>query len=162
MIDRFVQTRAFVRKFLAGRAVLCARLPGRIRIGAHGATRPTFPFGEHRDFYSRAYQNFECLAAMFRIGVRRADNDAPNAGGFDGVGARRRAAVRAARFECDIKRRAFGAVPTSLRIANRFHFRVRFARAMMPALADDFGVLHQHRADHWVGRSQPVGAAREA
>ena len=58
------------------------------------------------DFNSRAPQNLETLARVFRIRVSRADDNLFYSGGDDGVRAGRRAAVRAARFERDVKCRA--------------------------------------------------------
>jgi hypothetical protein len=58
------------------------------------------------NFNSRAPQNFETFAGMFWIRIGRADDNFFYSGGDNGVRARRRAAVRATRFERDIKRRA--------------------------------------------------------
>ena len=95
-----------------------------MRVGAHGVTRPTLPFAKPSDFDSRAAQDCERLAAMLRIGVRRADNDPFYSRRLDGVGARRRATLCRTRFQSDVKCRACRAVATTPGIANRFDQRL--------------------------------------
>lgn len=107
-------------------------------------------------------QNLESAAGMFRIRIRCADNHAFDFRRDDGFRARRRAAVRAAGFERHVKRRAFRRISALLRIAKRLDFRVWFARVPVPAASDDFAALHQHRADHRIGRSRAVAAPGEA
>jgi len=99
---------------------------------------------------------------MFWIRIGCADDDASDAGGDDGIRARRRATVCATGFECDVKRRAARIVTAFVRAAKRLDFRVRQARAPMPAASDDFAAFHQHRADHWIRRSRAVAAPGEA
>src|SRR5439155_12649878 len=106
MVERFIQPRAVVTNFLVGRAVLCAPLPVKMRVGAHGVTRPTFPCAKQRDLNSRAPQNFESFSRMLRIRINGADNDPFYSRRLDGVGAVRGASARNARFERDINRRA--------------------------------------------------------
>src|SRR5207247_3446855 len=103
----------------------------------------------------------EAAACVLWIRVRRGRNDACDAGGPDGIGAGRSAAVRGTRFEGDVERRAVCVVLDLLGILNRFDFRVRLARAAMPALADDLAVFREHRADHWIGRGRAVAAPGE-
>jgi hypothetical protein len=53
-------------------------------------------------------------------------------------------------------------VAALLRVAERLNFRVRQARAPMPAAPDDFSAFHQNGADHRVRRSRAIAAPREA
>jgi len=99
---------------------------------------------------------------MFRVRIGRADDDAFDSRRDDGVRARRRAAVRAAGFERDAKRRAARIETTFLRVMERLDFRVRQARAPMPAAPDDFAIVHQHRANHRIRRGRAVTAPGEA
>ena len=98
---------------------------------------------------------------MFRIRIRRADDDCSYSGGDDGVRAGWRAAVSATWFERDVKRRAAWIVTALLSVAERLDFRVRQTRAPMPAAADDFPAFHQHRADHRIRRSRAEAAPCE-
>src|SRR3989442_15465936 len=98
---------------------------------------------------------------MLRIRIGRADNYAFDTGADNCLGAGGSAPVGAAWLERKVKRRAFRAVPSLLRIANGFDLCVRLARAAMPATADYFAALRQHRADHRVWRARPVTARRE-
>jgi hypothetical protein len=52
-------------------------------------------------------------------------------------------------------------VTALLRVVERLDFCVRSTRAPMPAAPDVFAALHQHRADHWIGRSLPATSARQ-
>ena len=47
-------------------------------------------------------------------------------------------------------------------VEQRLDFRVRPAGAPMPALADDFALFQQHRADHRVRRGRAITAPRKA
>jgi hypothetical protein len=98
---------------------------------------------------------------MFRVRVNRADNNAFDAGGDDGVRAGRRATLRATRFERYEKRRAARIMAAFLRVAERLDFRVRSAGAPVPAASDDFAAFHQYRAHHWIRRSRAVTAPGE-
>src|ERR1019366_5062331 len=109
-------------------------------------------------FNLRAPQNLETFARVFRIRIGGADDDAPDAGGDDGIRARRRATVRATRFERDVKCRAARIVAAFLRVAERLDFRMRQTGALMPATPDDFPAFHQHCADHRNWRSRAVAA----
>ena len=56
----------------------------------------------------RAFQNTKSFPGMFWVRINRANDDAFDAGGDDGVRAGRRAALGATRFERYVKRRAAG------------------------------------------------------
>ena len=109
-----------------------------------------------RDFNSRPSQNFESSAGMSWIRIRCANNHALDSRRNNRFRAGRRAAVCAAGFERHVKRRAARIVATLLRVAERLNFRVWQARAPMPAAADGFAALHQHRAHHRIRRSRAV------
>ena len=104
----------------------------------------------------------EAPPGVARIGIGRAGHHPPDAGGDDRFRARRRAALRATRFESDVERGVFGIVSPFLRVADGFDFRVRLSRLPMPALADDLPAPDQHRADQRIGRSPPISAPRQS
>src|SRR5437016_4728382 len=99
---------------------------------------------------------------MARIRIYRAGDDALDSGGDNRVGARRRATVSTARFKGDVKRCAFWAVTSLLRRAKSLDFRMGFAGAPVPALADDSASLDQNRPNYRIRRSRPVAPAGEA
>ena len=114
------------------------------------------------DFNSRSLQNLKTFSRVPRIWINRANHDPVDASRFDRLRAGRRAPVRATRFERHVKRRAARMVAVLLRVTERRDFRVGLARAPMPAAPDDFSALHQHRADHGIGRSRAKTAPGEA
>src|SRR5258708_4693551 len=97
-----------------------------------------------------ALQNRERLPAMSRVRIGRAHNHLFYPGGDDRFRAWRRASMSAARFEGDVERCAFHALPASLCILERFNLRMRFASAFVPAFPDHPAVFDQHGADHWI------------
>ena len=102
-------------------------------------------------FNSRVSQNFECPAGVFRVWVRRADDDFAQSGRDDGLRAGRGAPVRGARLKRDIQRGSADIASPALRCAKSFDFGMRQTSAAMPSAPDDFSVFDEHRADHRVG-----------
>ena len=118
----------------------------------------------HHAFWRRAARSTSPPATSTAIAAarRRADaravhlvgridhgrDDAGDAGGDQRVGARRRAAVVAARLEVDVDGRPAGVA----RGPQRRHLGVVAARPLVPALADDDAVADDHRAHHRVRR----------
>src|SRR5207237_8710048 len=78
-----------------------------------------------------------------------------------GIGAWRSAAISRARLERHIKRRAFRIMPALPRVVESLDFSVWFSRAPMPAAANDFAILDEDRADHWIGRRVAIGSPRQ-
>ena len=76
------------------------------------------------------------------------DHHAGDSGGDQGVGAGRRAAVVRARLEADVG----GGTRGVARRRQGDHLGVRQSRALVPALADDGPVAHEHAPDHRVRR----------
>ena len=107
------------------------------------------------------FQDFESPTGMSWIWIRCANNRALDTGGDEGIRAGRRATMRAARLECDVKCRAFGIVAVFLCVAKRLDFRVRQTSAPMPAAPDDFPAPHKQRADHRIWRSFAIAAPGE-
>jgi hypothetical protein len=112
------------------------------------------------DIYARSPQPRMALARHFRVGVFERRDDAGNAGGDDGVGARRRSAVMRAGFERNVKRRAAGGLAGA---AQHLDFGMRPATTLRPAAADDDAVFDEHRADRGVGpgAAQPAPAEQQ-
>ena len=67
--------------------------------------------------------------------------------------------MRAARLQRHVECCAVALVPPLLRISERLNFRMRLARAMMPAAPNDFAPLDQDCADHGVWRSRAIAPA---
>ena len=65
----------------------------------------------------------------------------------------------AARFKSDVEGRPGHGGLARLSIANGFDLRVWFARAMVPASADDLTVFDQDRSNHRIRRSGAITAA---
>ena len=87
------------------------------------------------------------------------DDDAPDAGLDDRVGARRRLALVAARLERDVERRAFEVGhPAGL---DRVDLGVRAAVDLVPALAEHLAVARDHGADDRVRLDRPEPPAGE-
>lgn len=61
-------------------------------------------------------------------------------------------------LECDVQCRAACAFARSAKCE---HFRVRLARAVVIAFADDFAATHHDRADGWIRRSAADAAPRQ-
>ena len=74
------------------------------------------------------------------------DDDAADAGAADRLGARRRAALVAARLQRHVQRRAAEVVVGGGE--DRLHLRVRTAQRAVEALAEDLLVARDDRADH--------------
>ena len=104
-----------------------------------------------------ALQHFDA-ASRFGIGIAHRRDDAPDAGGTDGVGARRRLAVMRARLEGDDERR-----PARL-VAGREQRRelgVRTAILGVPPLRDRFIAAEHHGADEGIGGDATPSTPRE-
>ena len=101
------------------------------------------------------------LPGHFGIGIFERRDHARNAGGDDGVGARRRFAVMRARLERDVERRAARRLAGA---AQRLDFGMRPPAGLRPAAADDDAVLDDHRADRGIGpgAAEPAPAKRQA
>src|SRR5665213_1992928 len=113
------------------------------------------------DFNSRAPQNLKTFARMFWIRVSCPSDNFFYAGGNNFFRAWRRAAMRAAWFERDVKGRAARIEIVFFCVEQRLDFRVRQTRAPMPAAPDDFAAFDQHRADHRIRRSRAAAAPGE-
>src|SRR6185437_784572 len=85
-------------------------------------------------------------------------NDAREPGRGERIGARRRATVVAARLEREVCRSAAGRFAHRL---ERAHFRVRLARALVPALGEDPAVAHDHAAHARIRRRRVAAALDE-
>ncbi len=98
---------------------------------------------------SGGLQQGQALASDQRIGIGHRRDDARHTGGNQGLGARRRATVVAARLQRDIGGGAMGLVTGCMQ---GMHFGVRFAGFFVPAFADDPAIANQHTTDAGVGR----------
>ena len=98
-------------------------------------------------------------ARDFGIGILERRDDARDAGGDDGVGARRRFAVMRAGLERDVERRA---ACRRAGAAQRLDFGVRPAARLGPAAADNVAVLDDHGADRRIGPGAAEPAPSEA
>ena len=105
------------------------------------------------DGHAGGLQFGDAAALDLREGIARGDDDAAHARGQHGPRAGRRLAVVAARFERDVERGPGRAVAGDLQ---GLDFGMRLAEAPMPALADDFGPLGDHAADHRVRLDEPL------
>jgi len=103
-------------------------------------------------------QALQTAPGDLRIGITHRRYDPGNASGHQGVGARRRASVMAARFEGHIRRRAPGLLAGG---AQGVDFGMGFAGALMPAFADNLAVTHHHATDSRIGMGGVVAFARQ-
>jgi hypothetical protein len=87
-------------------------------------------------------------------GVDHRRHDAGHAGVDQGVRARRRAAMVAARLQADVDGRAGGVA----RGAKRSRLGMHPARSLVPALAEHAPVPHDDRSDDRVGRGRAAAA----
>ncbi len=141
----------------------CRRLDAHPRPSArHAREIPAMGFRRCRreearfHLHARGAQARVTLPAHERVGILESGDHAAHARGDERVGARRRPAMVAAGFEGHVGRRAcrgFGAGRQRLRLG------VRFARTLVPALADDPPGLRDHAAHAGIGRGgvAPVG-----
>ena len=118
-----------------------------------GAVSPMGLLGEHTfdDLNACGSQTGDASAVHERVRVGGGHDDARDTGGDQGVGARRCRRVMVAGLQGGVHRRAAGSVP---RLGERPDLCVRCAaRAGVPAAPDrDAARVHDHRADHRVGR----------
>ena len=105
------------------------------------------------NFNSRALQNLKTFARVFRIRIGCPDDDLSYSCGDDGFRARRRAAVRATRFEGDVERSALRPLA---RDPQGLDFGMGLAEPPMKALADDLGPLGDYATDHRVWLDEPL------
>jgi hypothetical protein len=87
-------------------------------------------------------------AGDLRVGVLHRRDHPRHAGLDQRIGARRRAAMVAARFEGDVGTGATGALAG---LAQGVHFGMGLAGAHVPAFADHFAIAHDHAAYARVG-----------
>ena len=149
-IGTLTQVHAVGARLLASDPFGFARDSGNLAIerhrGFHGDERRAMnhpmiePFIERGAFVSEhsgdnllvcAAQNFEGAPGMFWVGVGSANDDALDAGGLDGLGAGRGAAMGATGFQRDVERRAAWIVAVALRIVQGFDLPMRQAGPMM-------------------------------
>jgi hypothetical protein len=100
------------------------------------------------DLDAAGAQPLDALSVGAGVGVDRRDHHAGDPGRDQGVGAGRRAAVVRARLEAGVG----GGTGGVARRREGVHLGVRRSRALVPALADDGPVAHQHAPDHRVRR----------
>ena len=110
------------------------------------------------DFDAGLLQLVQAAPRHLRIGILHRRDHPRHAGGHQRIGAGRRAAVVAARFERDI---GSGAARLVARHAQRVHFRMRLAGAQMIAFTDNFAVAHDNAADVRIGRGGETPQPRQ-
>ena len=93
-------------------------------------------------------QQVEAMARVGRIRIAGAHDDGAEAGGQDGVDARRRAAVRAAGLERHVQDGVRGGL--TAQGAQRHHFGMRFSDLGVEPFGDDLAAFGDHRPDHRV------------
>jgi hypothetical protein len=126
MIKRFIQSRAFL-----GQETLVNKDAG-------------------------AAQNRQAMAPVARVWIDCADDDTSDAGGDNGIRARRCPAVGAARLERHIKGGAFRVMTTTLGSVQRFDLSVGQPGTVMPSAANDVTSLYDHGSDDWIRRGGAV------
>ena len=99
---------------------------------------------EELDLDPRAAEALEAATVDERVRIARADDDARDSGGDDGVGAWRRPPVMGARLEGHVKRCAARRVVGLLECD---HLGVADALVLVPALSHDLSVAHDDGAD---------------
>ena len=99
------------------------------------------------------------MAGVGGVGIQRTHHDRTKTGLDDGVDARRRAAMRAARLQSDVQN-SVRLRPTP-EIAQHHDLGVRLTRLSMKAFRDNRTVLGNHRAHHRIRMSAPPGLPGE-
>ena len=120
------------------------------KTGAHPlqeALIQRFRFVHHQpvaDVNTGLLQTIQTAPRHLRVWVLHRSDHAANAGGDQRIAARRRTAMVAAGFKGDV---GGGALRLFAGHAERVHFSMRLAGAIVKALADDFAVFHNDAAD---------------
>ncbi|CRM03158.1 hypothetical protein [Pseudomonas sp. 31 E 6] len=103
-------------------------------------------------------QTLHAAPRHFRVRVLHAGHHARDAGTHQRIGAGRRVAVVAARFERHVHRGATGLVTGG---AQGVGFGMRFAGAFVPTFTDHLPIAHDHAAHSRVGVSGVQAVARQ-
>src|SRR5262249_10846840 len=109
-----------------------------------------------------SFQDTQAAHLVPRIWVGIADIQSSYAGSYDGIRASRGAPVSRTRFHLLLSACFREFVSMFFCVAQRFNLCVRFTRAAMPALADNFARSNDDRANHRVRRRAAQSLVCEA